>query len=132
MNIMHWKHVYHIAKYVDRWNTNLWMNKCHTNFESFYKSVFEMCFQYTILICEMHKLWLNNFCTISITKLWDAKFMISKCDQKINSKCKHKTRAKNQITQCKWKGCWGARNWSYYLEDPIFNIMKEPKGLTSP
>lgn len=35
-----------------------------------------MCFQSTILVCEMYKLWMNEFRTISIIKLWDAKFVI--------------------------------------------------------
>ncbi len=35
MNITHWKHVWHIDKCVDEWNTNLWMNECHMNFASF-------------------------------------------------------------------------------------------------
>jgi len=33
---------------VDEWSMHLWMNKCHTNFESFYKSMCQMCFQYMI------------------------------------------------------------------------------------
>jgi len=35
-----------------------------------------MCFQSTILVCEMYKLWMNESRTISIIKLWDAKFVI--------------------------------------------------------
>jgi hypothetical protein len=35
-----------------------------------------MCFQSTILVCEMYKLWMNEFRMISIIKLWDAKFVI--------------------------------------------------------
>ncbi len=29
------------------------------NFTSFYKFVFQMCFQYTISMCKMYKLWMN-------------------------------------------------------------------------
>jgi hypothetical protein len=35
-----------------------------------------MCFQCTILMCEMYNLWMNEFCMIFITKLWDVKFMM--------------------------------------------------------
>ncbi len=33
-----------------------------------------MCFQ---LVHEMYELWMNKFCTISIIKSWNFKFMIS-------------------------------------------------------
>jgi hypothetical protein len=39
-NIMCYKHVWHINKCVDKWNTNLWMNECHMNVTSSYKSMF--------------------------------------------------------------------------------------------
>jgi len=64
-------------KCVDEWSTNLWMNECHVIFTS-YKIVFQMCFQYIISMCKMYKLWMNKFCTISITKLWDSKFVMYK------------------------------------------------------
>ncbi len=52
------------------------MNKCHTNFTFFNKFVCQMCFQCTISMCETYELGLNEFCMISITKLWDAKFVM--------------------------------------------------------
>ncbi len=67
---MCWKHVWHIDKCVDEW----WMNECHMNFTSSNKFMSQMCFQCTILVCEMYELWFNEFCTISITKSWDVKF----------------------------------------------------------
>jgi hypothetical protein len=81
MNILHWKYIWYIDKCVNRWSTNLWMNKCHTNFASSNKFVFQMCFQYTILMRETYKLWMNEFYTISITKLWNAKFMMQLYEQ---------------------------------------------------
>jgi hypothetical protein len=27
-------------------------------------------------MCEMYELWMNEFCTISITKSWNAKFVM--------------------------------------------------------
>jgi hypothetical protein len=57
------------------------INECHTNFASFNKFVFQMCFQYMILVCEIYELWLKEFCTIFIINSWDAKFVINKCDQ---------------------------------------------------
>jgi len=35
-----------------------------------------MCFQCMILMCEMYKLWRNEFCTIFISKLGNAKFFM--------------------------------------------------------
>jgi hypothetical protein len=35
-----------------------------------------MCFPCMLLVCEMYELWMNKFCIISITKSWDAKFVI--------------------------------------------------------
>jgi hypothetical protein len=63
-------------KCVNEWNMNLWMNECHTNFISPYKFVFQMCFQCTILVCKMYKLWMNEFCMIFITKSWNVKFVM--------------------------------------------------------
>jgi hypothetical protein len=65
---MHWKHVWHTDKCVDKWNTNLWMNECHTNFTSSNKSMSQMCDQCIILINETYELWLNKFCMIFIIK----------------------------------------------------------------
>jgi hypothetical protein len=59
-------------KCVDKWN----MNECHMNFASSYKSMCQMCFQCMISVCETYELWMIFFCTISITKLWDVKFVI--------------------------------------------------------
>jgi hypothetical protein len=76
---MRWKHIWHTDNYVNGWSTNLWMNECHTNFTPSDKSMFQMCFQYMILVHETYKLWLNKFCTISIIKSWNAKFMMQYC-----------------------------------------------------
>jgi hypothetical protein len=71
MNIMHWKHVWHMDKCVDKWNMNLWMNECHTNFTSSNKFICQMysqCMictnyawtnvtQFPFLSCEMLGLW---------------------------------------------------------------------------
>jgi hypothetical protein len=35
-----------------------------------------MCFQYTILMCEIYDLWSNKFCMSSIIKSWNIKFMM--------------------------------------------------------
>ncbi len=67
-NIMCLKHVWHMNKCVENWNTNLWMNECHMNFTSSYKFVCQMCFQCMISMCEMYK-----FCMIFIVKVWDVK-----------------------------------------------------------
>jgi len=72
----HWKHIWHMDKCVNKWNMKLLMNKYHTKFVVSYKSMCQMCFQSTILVCEMYKLWMNESRTISIIKLWDAKFVI--------------------------------------------------------
>jgi hypothetical protein len=82
MNIMGWKHVWHIDKCVYKWNMNLWMNECHMNFASFNEFVYQMRFQCTILICKMYELWINKFCTISISKSWDVKFVMWGCTLK--------------------------------------------------
>jgi len=60
-NIMHSKHVWYTNKCVDGWSMNLWMNECHINFTSFYISACWMCFQCTMLMHEMYKLWINDF-----------------------------------------------------------------------
>jgi hypothetical protein len=56
--------------------THEWMNKCHMNFASFYKYVCQMCFLCTISMLEMYELWMNEFCTIFIIKLWNTKFVM--------------------------------------------------------
>jgi hypothetical protein len=76
-NIICWKHIWHMDKCVDGWSTNLWMNKCYMNFTFSNKSLSQMYFQCTISIHEMYELWMNKFCTPSITKLWDAKFVMN-------------------------------------------------------
>jgi hypothetical protein len=58
-NIMHWKHVRHTDKCVDEWTTNLWMNKCHTNFASSSKFMCQMCFQCMISMRDVYKLQMN-------------------------------------------------------------------------
>jgi hypothetical protein len=50
--------------------------KCCTNFVSSYEFMCQMCFQCMISVCEMYEIWMNKFCTISITKLWDVKFVM--------------------------------------------------------
>jgi len=37
-----------------------------------------MCFQCMILVCETYKLWMNKFCTISIIKSWNVKFVMNR------------------------------------------------------
>jgi hypothetical protein len=56
---------------MDEIQTYEWTNV--TNFTSSYKCVCQMCFQCMTSMCETYE-W--EFCIISITKLWDAKFMI--------------------------------------------------------
>jgi hypothetical protein len=75
-NIMCWKHVWHMNNCVNGWSTNLLINECHTNFASFYKSMCWMCFQCPILMQKMYKLWMNEFCMISIIKSWNVKFVM--------------------------------------------------------
>jgi hypothetical protein len=65
-----------IHKCINKWSTNLWMNECHTNFASSYKSTCQMCFQYMISMRETYNLWMKSFCTISIIKLWNVKFVM--------------------------------------------------------
>jgi hypothetical protein len=74
-NILQWKHIWHIDKCGNGSSMNLWMNKCHTDFTSSNKFVCQMCFQCTISMIKMYKLWMNEFYIISITKPWDVKFM---------------------------------------------------------
>jgi hypothetical protein len=76
MNIMCWKHSWHMDECVDRWSRNLWMNDCHMNFAFSYKSMCQMCFQCMMLMLETYKLWMNEFCTISIIKSWNVKFVM--------------------------------------------------------
>jgi hypothetical protein len=52
------------------------MNEYHMNFTSFYKFVFQKCFQSTILVWETYKLWMNEFCMIFIINSWDVKFVM--------------------------------------------------------
>jgi len=76
MNIMCWKHIWHMDKCVDGWSRNLWMSDCHMNFAFSYKSMCQMCFQCMILMLETYELWMNEFCTIFIIKSWNAKFVM--------------------------------------------------------
>jgi hypothetical protein len=69
----------------DKWNTNISMNECHTNFPSFYTFVCQICFQCTIYVCDTYKLWINEFHTICIIKLWGVKFLME-CQLKNNLK----------------------------------------------
>jgi hypothetical protein len=57
---------------------NILMNECHTNFTSFYKFVWQICFQCTISVCETYELWINEFHVIFIIKLWSVNFFILK------------------------------------------------------
>jgi len=52
---------------------NEWMSH---KFHIFYKFVCQMCSQCMISVREKYKLWMNEFCMISITKLWDVKFVM--------------------------------------------------------
>jgi len=36
----------------------------------------QMCFQCMILMFETYELWMNEFCTISIIKSWNVKFVM--------------------------------------------------------
>jgi len=76
MKIMCWKHISYMDKCADESSMNLWMNECHMKFTSSYNIMYQMCFQGMILMCEMYELWMNDYCTISIIKSWDAKFVI--------------------------------------------------------
>ncbi len=49
-------HLTHI-KCVDKWNANVWMDKSHTNFTYSYKSMYQMCFQCMILMCQNVLMW---------------------------------------------------------------------------
>jgi len=62
----------HMNKCVNRWNTNLWMNKCHMSFAPPFKFVSQIYFQCMILMYEM-----NKFCMISISKSWYVKFVMN-------------------------------------------------------
>ncbi len=44
MNIMHWKHIWHMDNCVDEWSMNLLTNECHTNFVSSNKSCVKCAF----------------------------------------------------------------------------------------
>jgi hypothetical protein len=73
---MHWKHVWHTNKCVDKWSTNLWRNKFHTNFTSSNKFMCQMCFQCTISMRDTYKLWMSKCYMVSICKLWNVKFVM--------------------------------------------------------
>jgi hypothetical protein len=73
--IMCWKHVWHMDKCVNGCSTNLWLNKCHTNFTSSYKFVWNMFSMHDISTWNI-QIMNDKFCMISIIKLWDAKFLI--------------------------------------------------------
>ncbi len=70
--------------YCFHFGTHIWVNekvrgcvnKCHTNFASSYKYVCQMCFQCTTSVHETYESWMNKFCTISITRSWDVKFVM--------------------------------------------------------
>jgi len=66
-------------KCVNERNMNLWMNECHMNFISPYKFVFQMCFQCIILVCKTYKLWMNEFCMISITSERSTNLWMNEC-----------------------------------------------------
>jgi hypothetical protein len=36
-----------------------------------------------MLLCGMYELWMNEFCTIFITKLWDANFVMGQGKTKV-------------------------------------------------
>jgi len=102
--IICWKHIWHMDKCVDGWSTNLWMNKCYMNFTSSNKSMCQMYFQCTISMHEMYELWMNKFCTTSITKLWDVKFVI-------NILCILNGFAKKWTQKCQIWLCTNKRTW---------------------
>jgi len=45
--------------------------------------MFQICFECTILLCGMYELWMNEFCTISLIKLWDANFVMGQGKLKV-------------------------------------------------
>ncbi len=119
MNATRWKHVWHTNKCVDKWGTNLWMKKCYTNFASSYKSVCQLCFQCTISVHEMYKLWMNKFCTISITKSWDVKFLMYATTYTLNM-CTRKITILMQVNQNLWNfNCvqWKPQYYSNFKYD---------------
>ncbi len=96
MNIMHWKHVWHIDKCVDKWSTNLWINVIrisHLPLNLCVKYVFNawyQCVKHTnykwmnfgwcpLLSYEMLSLWLACNCSlIFYIKLIAPVFLSSK------------------------------------------------------
>jgi hypothetical protein len=73
MNIMCWNMFdTQINVFTNEMQTYEWMNECHMNFASSYEFVYQMHFQCTILMCKIYELWINEFCTISISKSWDV------------------------------------------------------------
>jgi len=77
------EHKYHALKtsltyeYIYWWMKYKPMNESMSH-ESFHKLMCQMCFQCTISKRKMYKLWMNEFCTISIIKSLNVKFVISK------------------------------------------------------
>jgi hypothetical protein len=52
------------------------MNERITQISHLFINPFIKCVQCTILVCEMYKLQVNEFCTIFIIKSWDVKFVM--------------------------------------------------------
>jgi hypothetical protein len=47
-----------------------------TQISSSYQCVCQMCFQHMTSMHEMDELWMNEFCMIFISKLWNVKFVL--------------------------------------------------------
>jgi hypothetical protein len=52
---------------------NDWMSH---EFHIIYKSICQTCFWCTILMYKTYELWMKEFCTLSIIKSWNAKFVM--------------------------------------------------------
>jgi hypothetical protein len=53
-------YILHMDKCVGKWSMNLWMNKYHTNFASFYKSMYQIDIMHWKHMCETYELWMNK------------------------------------------------------------------------
>jgi len=57
MNVICWKHIWHMNKIFNKWSVNLWMNECHTNFASSYKFMSNVFSTYDI---SAWNIWITN------------------------------------------------------------------------
>jgi hypothetical protein len=75
LNIMLWKHIWHMDKCVNEWSTNVWMNECHTNFSS--SCIFSNEFSMHNISAWNLQIMNEQFETIFITKSWDVLFLMA-------------------------------------------------------